>query len=979
MHTPTALKQHPTSRDRLPRPKSHAHQSPSIKYEVLTPGDAPEHAERLDDEPSDTQLQTGLRESAKRGSQSGLNYTTGVPDELIELSHSRVLDNVKANALQSELRVANAGAGLEKNSQVSSDGQYDKRDPQIEGAKPEIISISSSPLSTPPSSRPTLSQKSTGGSRKRKRSPAIVIDIDDTSSNATTSGRSTPTSTPLPSPTIHLDENRRSASHSRSCPSSSLSFLSTTPTPLNTASTMSQAMSQTGVPTTTSPAKPISSSLSVLSTTPAPPEEVLSQRRRNLGDSQDGDELSDGGVFETGKEEAIGSRQSSGAYCASDSDSDGDLEDLQTLFGIKERRAHPEAAGTADQERCKDPHEDMPRETPRSSKKDLKYSLQRLLRDNKSEADHRKRIQEAQDKLDAAEASGQMAKEAALGESDDVDMLVALADKTEDKEHAAKLRLAMERQELLTTEVDWRFFDVQNQDDDLGVPNFPALGNDSLSDLADPLFREQAFLAGFVSDLLPLRKPPSQKMISWLWHAAIYEPREDLSGAYRSTLATLPEQVREDFNFAYISEPLEAMCATEEAMKSTQALKHTIRPTNEPPSRAPKRLFRFFQTVRCILGEIPLDLLPSLTSLFLRLAIDRSVTEDLDLHVQLRAILGSLIEASLSDCPLGDLGNTLVAFVPLPALQRRVLSVLPDTTAKQNTFKRRLALAFFFGDSTLLSCRLENSRSTTHRITSHIRTSTAFDMFNERIDYRSLTASIAILDIAIGAGFVQPRAVASDANTEVRKTAKMQEKDFNEQADALSAAVNMLYARIQDTGASHMLRTTAKSTIQNLALRIDNGIRTRPRPRRDMLQPLTASRTPIRFSGGAVSAKRKVTSGESVGGADAEEDKQASIMQRFLDRKGRAQQRLASPQAASGGAEGASTADNTVGGAEEVGFGSSADDQSPTGPPPSLGAKPKDGPRTEPRRSTYEKFLERKKRMGLKSPLSAQADENSHA
>lgn len=78
--------------------------------------------------------------------------------------------------------------------------------------------------------------------------------------------------------------------------------------------------------------------------------------------------------------------------------------------------------------------------------------------------------------------------------------------------------------------------------------------------------------------------------------------------------------------------------------------------------------------------------------------------------------------------------------------------------------------------------------------------------------------------MAVGSGFGPP---APDAEASVVDT-------FNDSVDQLHAVLSRLNSRIVDTGASHMLRTEAKTVLSLLLLRLDYAVRTRRRPRRNV-------------------------------------------------------------------------------------------------------------------------------------------------
>lgn len=576
------------------------------------------------------------------------------------------------------------------------------------------------------------------------------------------------------------------------------------------------------------------SSLTVLSQTPSPLDDTAKQKSENIGDSQDSEELSDEGVFEEEKKlqqpTSLG-----GTFCVND-DSEEELASLDDLFSTGKKPAdaqhlankvgnpRPESAGQAAR-------------SPRKAKKRYsQYSLTKLVEENEKDVKRLQQIQDMQAVLDAAEAKEAQYARAMLTASDgqlDTSAFSTLVANEDDEDRAERLKLAVKRQELLNGDIVWHFFDLEKQKSDFRCEEFPESAVENhpqLVRLSDSLFREQAFLTGFAGDWLGSCKTLPGGLMNWLWKVSIYEPRDDLRHAYCNSLRACAPHIKAYINFAFLSRPLKAMGARWQALAPIRVLEHTTQPMNEAPPKPPAVLHRFIKALQCIAHSTPPGLLPGTISVLLRLGIDRTVNEDFNLLPDFRALLSTLIEASHTAHdgePLSKLGPTFTTSLTHPVLQRRLLSILPDISPPSLIFKRKLALAFFLSSPTWLHNPLTDAEAITRRLIKHIKSHPAFNPSHDEIDYRAFDASIAILDTAIGPGFIPPADSSPRENEDL--------KTFNHHVDALSAAINVLAARIPDTGASHMLRTTAKSSLHRLQFRLDYVVRTRPRPRRDFL------------------------------------------------------------------------------------------------------------------------------------------------
>ena len=501
------------------------------------------------------------------------------------------------------------------------------------------------------------------------------------------------------------------------------------------------------------------------------------------------------------------------------------------------------------------------------------YSLQNSLA---TLANHQKRISATQERID--EYSKSLA-ETNSSENDSVsseledeinprerqrDLLSGVVKAEDDNEgdHLDKIVQALDRAEVLRGEIEWHFFDSNYSEGELWTPDLSSsLSSEWTDDWGDPEFRQQAFNSGFAEQRAAL-KNLSETTEDLLWDAAIFEPRGELARAYMSTL-TASASAKFCVRHRQIQKTLERLGAKSDALDSTAKVKPTGKPSASLPHRVARRLIWLVRILGDNASYMDFDSSLYAIQMLLRLSLDNEIAK----HMELRLRIDSALVAIANSLPgvKADEGLTQVSeqvfkTVGHPMLFRRLLDSIPDTSARLHYLKRRLALAFFMKDAAVLKTALTDSACLTSRIVDLLRKDARFDHTSPTVDYRHLSALIAMLDIGIASGFDPPPSSPTKLSLSqetlyspfnLRKppstigrlkqpsslkqpSPKAREETFNAQIDAISVQISSLFARIVDAGAAHMARTEAKGVLERLMYRLDFGVRTRIRPRRDV-------------------------------------------------------------------------------------------------------------------------------------------------
>lgn len=164
---------------------------------------------------------------------------------------------------------------------------------------------------------------------------------------------------------------------------------------------------------------------------------------------------------------------------------------------------------------------------------------------------------------------------------------------------------------------------------------------------------------------------------------------------------------------------------------------------------------------------------------------------------------------------------------PDSQLRLQLINNLPTYTPLLGLLRRRLALAFFFENSSYLSRAPQNAFDLS-TVTDYLRRP-AFDIKVDA-DYAQLAARISILDIAIDRGV--PAVNICDLHDET---------SFNREVDSLAKRIKAMYTGLLDSGASHMSRTEAKEVLRIMHYRLIYAVRTKQEPKSSLFGSVTAS------------------------------------------------------------------------------------------------------------------------------------------
>ena len=479
-----------------------------------------------------------------------------------------------------------------------------------------------------------------------------------------------------------------------------------------------------------------------------------------------------------------------------------------------------------------------------------KFSLKKLTNQNERDSNAQEKIAAYRSEMETATSDETRDREGSmLGTKMDESVLASVVGQEGDEGHVSKVFQAMERTEVLKMENAWYFFDFNAPPGEMRCPAFPDRKDTGAwsSRLSDTTFRDHVFLTGCARELTTACDLP-EEILSWLWDAAINDPREELSLRYIEVMSASRAFQQDPLSTNDLRLVFERCGArpdtlsTSAKIPSAQRRKNASNMATLPPmARIVKALDQFSDVLSPETVQYAIHML-------LRLSLDSTVSQTSDLKLSISHTISTLFRrlSTESHSAVLQLARDLVSTISPPTLAHCLVNTIPASYPPLHLFKRRLALAFFLSNPETVESDLANAPKLTSQIVSKLRGDPAFDV-NADIDYRNLTALISLLDVAVAGGFDPPPHLPLGRRRSLE--ARDREEAFNENVDRVSAELTTLFTRIVDTGASHMTRTTAKGVLERLKYRLDYAVRTRPKPKMDVYGSVMERRSGVGVGG----------------------------------------------------------------------------------------------------------------------------------
>lgn len=445
-------------------------------------------------------------------------------------------------------------------------------------------------------------------------------------------------------------------------------------------------------------------------------------------------------------------------------------------------------------------------------------------------------------------------------------LLASVATTEDGDEGVSRLLNAVQRQEVLSSDLTFSFFRLAGVSDKADVSTsespFPEAGiSHGLWRPKDDRSRSRAYLSGHMVELAA-RGQLGSDALTWTFHNVVNEPHDGVRQAYIDCVSEASAAwTRTNITAADVKRIFQELGAEPESLQDSGTIIPRHRSTKDPRGRNPKYLLAALQLFQAICQDMDFAALSKLTSILCRLAIDQQLMSDGLVSVKVEELLQTMLSFTDFDTQshvveriMDDVGRQLET----PLLQGHLLThILPVSPTACQT-RILLAQAFLFGADKLDTKEPEPFEINLEALTQLITTSPFFNTTRHKssdpLDYVSLRSLAHILDVAISDGG-RPPSFSSRAD----------EIAFNRSVDRLADAVRSTFISIVDTGASHMSRTEAKDVLQALHWRLLYSVRTEVRPKKNIFDPKTG----------------KTRDGETMRG----EERGRDFLKHFLDRR----------------------------------------------------------------------------------------------
>ncbi|KAJ5213802.1 hypothetical protein N7449_000971 [Penicillium cf. viridicatum] len=499
-----------------------------------------------------------------------------------------------------------------------------------------------------------------------------------------------------------------------------------------------------------------------------------------------------------------------------DTDSICSLEDPKNLFAPKSKKDEFTPA----------------KFTKVSSPKKYKHSIDSLVHDtvddNEVEANvARARANYVQKQPDSKEP-GNAPSGTALNET----MLISALGQNEDGVGGQRLIGAIRRTDALDHGRAWPFFDCTQT-----LPPAPQFPRDlfapgtSMDILRESDTRERQFMSGeFIQMALSKGLLPDE-FVLWIFRSIPYERREELANAYYRIIKNMDvERLKLLIRPADINELFSRLGARSQALDPSKEI-IPVPSQYITPDSALKDHGAFVSVLRLLretAGLLAEDTQEQVVLMLLRLTLDVSLTADAMVSSELQWTINAVLDPenfheTSGEDSLRRVCATFHATIHDVCIQSQIVHHILPTSPWFALIRCRLAVAFLLQSPSPLT-EPPGKLLDIKRITLLLLRDERFQVKRFKgiadYDWRELTSLTSLLNVAIDSS-------ALELNFNSTQT----EKDYDFAIDRLAAQIKMIFCSIQDSGASHVTRTVAKSELEALHYRIVYSVRSKPPPK----------------------------------------------------------------------------------------------------------------------------------------------------
>ncbi|TVY81328.1 hypothetical protein LSUE1_G005576, partial [Lachnellula suecica] len=396
-----------------------------------------------------------------------------------------------------------------------------------------------------------------------------------------------------------------------------------------------------------------------------------------------------------------------------------------------------------------------------------------------------------------------------------------------------KVTRALLRTEATNVEKRWNFFNTQEQQTTLARKPFPVSSIPATwkTELSKPAMRQQAFVSGFAEDMVHFGQTLPDEIFLWILDEACLESNDALRNSYSNVLKESGEQIqrlltpdRVDKMLRDVGGTLTATTITEKIIPSPK-----INGQYSDDWANVRSVVLFFTQAAKLLQQQTKE---HIICMLLRMSADHVVFKNVDLLDLIQNAIRRLsrhLQGDDWETSCQTICKHLFESIEQPSLRLQVIEAISSVQPYTHELRRRLALCFFFND---LAHATDDSHTTFSLPAFISRLSEPAFAINAQTDYQQLAALISLLDAAVDDG----RCAYLDLNN--RAAADRFDKDV----DALVANMKDVIRDIGSPGTAFISRIEAKEMLLLVAQRIEDTLRSRPKPKESVFDGRSTKR-----------------------------------------------------------------------------------------------------------------------------------------
>ncbi|POS82914.1 hypothetical protein EPUL_004772 [Erysiphe pulchra] len=393
----------------------------------------------------------------------------------------------------------------------------------------------------------------------------------------------------------------------------------------------------------------------------------------------------------------------------------------------------------------------------------------------------------------------------------------------DEKIHATdKIKGAIEKTEASSMHKRWYFFHPQPKNSDVVRRKLPiaTIPESWKHEMENHEKRKQAFVSGFVEDLVSMGKTLPDDLFLWLIDEVCWQECDVLRNSYIAVLTQSSIQIQRLMGPEVITNLFLHLNGTTESTN----IKKKIQLIEEIPDyyadqdwSALLSILSFFTQVTDAMSQ---EARTRLACILLRISVDILILKNVDIFYRVQKTLENLCKSiSILNWKkfCQETCESVYRNVEQPNLRLQIVESLSSVIVRTHDLRRRLACCFLFNNLIFAKKPSQDYFN--------------FPMFLNRLkvsdfkckpntDYRELRALIMLMDIAVDDG------KSSNLNLDD----KFEEENFNINIEKLGMSVKEIFGGVGSQDDGNISKIQAKEAVDAFFRRITHTMRTKPKP-----------------------------------------------------------------------------------------------------------------------------------------------------